>query len=238
MTTIAERLGAYGANLRYEDLPDEVRHQAKRVIVDTVGCAIGAYASEPSKIARALAAVVQSREPATVIGSGVRTSIDLATFANGVMIRYLDFNDGYTGLNSGHPSDSIAAVLSCAEACHRDGREMIAATIAAYETFCRVCDMRNLKPLGFDHSTIGCMASTVAAARLMGLNEAQSTEAVNLAVAANIALFQTRIGKLSMWKACAFANASRNAVFAAQLARLGMTGRLPCSKGREATFMR
>ena len=113
---------------------------------------------------------------------------------------------------------------------------MIAATIAAYETFCRVCDMRNLKPLGFDHSTIGCMASTVAAARLMGLNEAQSTEAVNLAVASNIALFQTRIGKLSMWKACAFANASRNAVFAAQLAKLGMTGPSPVFEGQGGYF--
>ena len=51
--------------------------------------------------------------PATLMVSGLQTSPDLATFANGVMIRFLDYNDGYTSTGeSGHPSDSIAAVLT------------------------------------------------------------------------------------------------------------------------------
>ena len=104
MTTIVEQLSAYATALRYEDLPSEVVKQAKRLIVDSVGCALGGYASEPAKIARAMAATVTSSEPATVIGSGARSSIDMATFANGVMLRFLDFNDGYTSKGeSGHP---------------------------------------------------------------------------------------------------------------------------------------
>ena len=47
--------------------------------------------------------------------SGVKTSPDLAVFANGTMIRYLDFNDGYMSLGGGHPSDTIASLLSTAE---------------------------------------------------------------------------------------------------------------------------
>jgi 2-methylcitrate dehydratase len=236
MQTIAEKLGAYASSLQYETLPREVVHQAKRMIVDTLGCALGGYASEPGRIARELAAIVTSSRPATILCSGAQTSPDLAVFANGVAIRYLDFNDGYTGKEAGHPSDSIAALLSAAEVANANGRELITATVIAYETFCRMCDALNIKPLGFDHVTIGAMASAAGAARLLGLTQTQITEAINLTVAANIALYQTRIGNVSMWKGCAYANASRNAMFAAQLAALGMTGPSPIFEGRGGYF--
>src|SRR5690349_18269625 len=116
MTTIVEQLSAYAVALRYEQLPREVVHQAKRLIVDTIGCALGGGESEPARIARDIAGTVTSSKPATVMVSGRPTSPDLAAFANGAMIRFLDFNDGYTSIGeSGHPSDSIAAVLSIAE---------------------------------------------------------------------------------------------------------------------------
>lgn len=232
MSTVVEQLSTYAARLRFDGLPREVVHTAKRLIIDTVGCALGGYWSEPAKIARDLAATVRSSEPVTLIGSGERTSPDLATFANGVMIRFLDFNDGYTSTGeSGHPSDSIAAVLSVSELRRRSGAEAIAATVLAYEVFCRVCDQADLKPLGFDHVTVGGMASTAAAARLLGLGPQEIAHAFNLGIAPNIALYQTRIGNVSMWKGCAYANASRNAVFAAMLAARGMTGPSPIFEG-------
>ncbi len=232
MTTLVEQLSSYAAALRYEDLPRDVVHQAKRLIIDTIGCALGGYASETAKIARDVAGSVTSTQPATVMLSGQRTSPDLAAFANGVMIRFLDFNDGYTSTGeSGHPSDSIAAVLAVAELMRRSGKEAIAATVLAYEVFCRICDEVDLKPLGFDHVTVGGMASTAAAARLLGLPEPKIAEAFNLGIAPNVALYQTRIGSVSMWKGCAYANASRNAVFAAMLAARGMTGPSPVFEG-------
>src|ERR671930_29493 len=87
----------------------------------------------PGAGARALPATVSRPPPATVLGSGQETSPDLATFANGVMIRYLDFNDGYTSKESGHPSDAVAAVLSPAEIVHGSGKAVITATVLAYE---------------------------------------------------------------------------------------------------------
>lgn len=235
--TLVEQLSTYTAALRCEDLPPEVIHQAKRLIIDTVGCALGGFGSEPSRIAREIAATVASTQPATIMVSGARTSVDLATFANGVMIRFLDFNDGYTSTGeSGHPSDSIAAVLSVAERMGRSGKDAIAATVLAYEVFCRVCDQADLKPLGFDHVTVGGMASAAAAAKLFGLSERRIAEAFNLAIAPNVALYQTRIGNVSMWKGCAYANASRNAVFAAMLAARGMTGPSPIFEGEGGYF--
>jgi 2-methylcitrate dehydratase len=232
MSTIVEQLSAYATALRYEDLPPEVVQRAKLLIVDSVGCALGGYASAPAKIAREMAGMVTSTQPATVIGSGQRTSLDLATFANGVMLRFLDYNDGYTSKGeSGHPSDSIAAVLTVADALGRSGKEVITATVLAYEVFCRICDEVDLKPLGFDHVTVGGMASTAAAARLFGLAGRELAQAFNLGIAPNVALYQTRIGHVSMWKGCAYANASRNAVFAAMLASRGMTGPAPIFEG-------
>ena len=224
MDKIVAYLSDYAVSLRFEDLPREVVHQAKRLLVDTLGCAIGGYASEPSKVARTLANTVSSRRPATILGSGQQTSLDLATFANGVMMRYLDFNDGYTGKESGHPSDAIAAVLSPAEVVHGAGKSVITATVLAYEVFCRFCDAVSVRARGFDHVTVGAIASATGAAKAMGLSREQTMQALHLSVAPNIALYQTRLGDVSLWKGCAFANASRNAVFAVLLASMGLTG--------------
>ena len=231
METIARYLSSYGHSLRYEDLPDEVLRQTKRLIVDTLGCAIGAYNSQPSRIAREMADTVTSTQPATVLGSGRKTSPDLASFANGVMIRYLDFNDGYTSLESGHPSDAIAAVLSPAEVAGAGGKTVITATVLAYEAFCRLCDAVSVRSRRFDHVTLGVVASGLGAAKAMGLSREQTEQTVNLCVASNVALYQTRIGDVSMWKGCAFANASRNAVFAAMMAQRGLTGPAPVFEG-------
>jgi 2-methylcitrate dehydratase len=234
--TIAERLSEYAATLRYDDLPAEVVHRAKCFFVDSFGCALGGYDSEPVKIARALARDVTSKRPASIFCSGEQTSLDLAAFANGAMVRYLDFNDGYIGREAGHPSDNIAGIVSAGEVAKADGKTLITATVIAYEVFCRMCDTLNIKPMGFDHVTIGAMASVCGTARVLGLTQRQIMEAINLTVAANVALYQTRIGHVSMWKGCAYANASRNAIFAAQLAARGMTGPSPIFEGRAGYF--
>ena len=85
--------------------------------------------------------------------------------------------------------------------------------------------------------TYGPFASALAAAKVMKLSEARTVQAINLAGVANVALRQTRVGDMSMWKACAFSNAARNGVFAALLAQRGMTGPSPIFEG-EKGFMK
>ena len=236
MSNLAEQLSDYGTSLKYVDLPSDVVHLAKRFIIDTIGCALGGYDSEPSKVARAVAGEVTPAHPVTVMGSGQSSSLDLAVFANGVMIRFLDFNDGYTSQESGHPSDSIAAALSATEAAGGSGKRLLVSTVLAYEAFCRICDTVDIKPRGFDHVTVGGIASVLAAARAMKLSKEQTFQALNLGIASNVALYQTRIGDVSMWKGCAYANASRNAVFSVQLARAGLTGPSPIFEGDGGYF--
>jgi 2-methylcitrate dehydratase len=71
---------------------------------------------------------------------------------------------------------------------------------------------------------------------MLGLDEEGMVHALGLAGVPNNAMRQTRVGELSMWKGCAFANASRNGVFATLLAYLGMTGPSQVFEGEMGFF--
>jgi 2-methylcitrate dehydratase len=235
---VAETLAGYAINLRYEHLPPEVVRTAKRTILDTVGCAIGGYTAGPSQIAVKLANEVSAKQGATVLCSGIKTSPDLAVFANGVMIRYLDFNDGFVSLTRapGHPSDTLAALLTAAELTGCSGRDLIAATVLTYEVFCKVLDVLDTLELGLDHSTITGLAAVVGAGRLMALSQPQLVHAIGITVGGNTAITQGRKGTLSNWKAFAAADACRKALFSVQLAQNGMTGPSQVFEGRDGFF--
>jgi 2-methylcitrate dehydratase len=236
--TLAETLARYATELKYEDIPEDVIRIAKRSILDTIGCAFGGYGAGPSKIAVNLASDVSSKQPATILISGVKTSPDLAVFANGIMIRYLDFNDAFVSLThgAGHPSDTIAALLTSAEITARSGRELVTATVLAYEVFCKIADVFDYLGNGIDHSTITGIAAAVGAGRVMGLTAQQMVHAIGITVGGNTATRQGRADELSNWKAFAAADACRKAIFAVQLAQNGMTGPGQVFEGRYGFF--
>jgi 2-methylcitrate dehydratase len=224
--SLGETLAHYASSLKYEDLPEDVIRIAKRTILDTFGCAFGGYTAGPSKIAIKLASDVSSTRSATVLLSSIRTSPDLAAFADGVMIRYLDFNDAFVSLThgAGHPSDTIAALLPSAELAGRSGRDLITATVLAYEVFCKIADVFDYLGNGIDHSTITGIAAVVGAGHLMGLTAEEMVHAIGITVGGNTATRQGRSDALSNWKAFAAADACRKAIFSVQLAQNGMTG--------------
>jgi len=229
--TLAQRLARYAHALRYEDLPPETVHEVKRRFIDSLGCAMGALDSEPGRIARALAGTITSTFPATVLGTRHESSPEWAAFANGVLIRYLDYNDTYLSKEPAHPSDNMAAILAVGEPMRAHGRDLITATALAYEVQCRLCDAASIRARGWDHVTYGSFSTSLAAGKLLGLDEVALVHAQGLAGVPNNAMRQTRVGELSMWKGCAFANAARNGVFAARLAKEGMTGPAPVFEG-------
>jgi 2-methylcitrate dehydratase len=236
--TIAETLARYATSLRYEDIPPDVVREAKRYLIDAIGCGLGGFSAEPSQIANRLAAGISAQRGATVMCSGVKTSPDLAVFANGVMIRYLDFNDGYLSLGGGHPSDTIASVLSTADMMGRSGRDLITGIVLNYEVFCRVCDVFDNRAVGLDSSTMVGFAAVAGAGRMMGLTQQQLVHALGIYVVGNVTLNQTRVGTLSNWKACAAGESSRKAIFAVELAQAGMTGPNQVFEGRDGFFLR
>src|SRR5207237_1248227 len=230
-TTLAHQLANYSSSFRFEDLSKEVVHEVRRRVTDSLGCALGAWNEEPCAIARAVASDFSAKNGATIIGTAHKAPPDWAAFATGCCIRYFDYNDTYLSKEPAHPSDNIAAVLAVAESVGANGREVIAAIALAYEVQCRFCDAASIRARGWDHPTYGAFSTALAAARLMKLDPEKTRHAVNIAGVNCAAFRQARVGELSHWKGVAFANAARHGVYAALLARAGMTGPAPIFEG-------
>lgn len=236
MDRTTEMLSAYACGLTYKELGPEVVQQVKRTLVDTMGCAIGGYDSEPAEIARSLAEASSGGMASRIIGTRLRTAPDMTAFANGVAVRYLDCNDSYFSPGGGHPSDMIPAVLAVADPLKSDGPTVISSIALAYEVFCRLSDEVVAGDLGWDQGIFSVIGAVCGTARIMGLNEEQTGNAISLAVSPHLPLGVTRTGELSMWKGCAAASASRSAVFAALLASKGMTGPSEPFEGRRGLW--
>ena len=233
---ISREIAEYACRLDYNDLTPEVIHETRRRVIDSFACALGAYTSTPGQIARNMGQRVQCDYGSTIFGTGGRTSTELATFANGILFRYLDYNDTYLSKEPAHPSDNIPAAIAAAEVEGRSGRDLITAIVLGYEVQCRLCDSASLRSRGWDHVGYVSIASSVLASKLMKLEPEKVEHAIALSITPNIPLRQTRVGELSMWKGCAAANASRNGVFAALLAREGMTGPSRIFEGEKGFF--
>jgi 2-methylcitrate dehydratase len=232
---LAERLAAFALETRFDDLPPVVVVEARRRLIDALGCAIGAMGEPAPSIARRVARRFQGTPPVSLIGGGT-SAADWAAFANGVHIRYLDCNDTYLSLEPAHPSDNWAAVMSAGQVAGADGKAWITAAVVAYEVQCRLCDAASIRARGWDHTTYGSLSATLAAAKLLGLSQAQAVHALGIAGTTGTALRIARAGELSMWKGCAFAFAARNGVFAALLAAEGLTGPSPLFEGEMGFF--
>jgi 2-methylcitrate dehydratase len=221
---IQERLTSYACGLTYTALSADTVHAAKVRIIDTLGALIGGFPGEPCRIARTLAAAMPNAGGATVIGTRLKTTPDLAAFVNATAARYVEMNDVYhsPGSKGGHPSDVVMPLLAVAEHAQANGREFITAVVLAYEIYLRFSDAV-LTP-GFDAANFACVGTAVAAGRLLGLTQQQQSHCIAMAVVPNNALNQGRTGHLSMWKAVAAGQAGRAGVFAALLARAGMQG--------------
>src|SRR5574340_820771 len=135
----------YVASVDPARLSPDVVHEVKRRVLDSLGVGLAAFDSDTARAARALALDVPAPNGATLLGAKQRTAPDLAAFANGVMVRYLDYNDTYLSLEPLHPSDVIPALLALAETRHLPGRALIAAIALAYAIGVNLCDAASLR---------------------------------------------------------------------------------------------
>lgn len=208
------------------------KHAAKRCLVDALGCAIASLGTDVMKALTTVASTSTSTRPATLFGSGVGTTPEMAAFVNGSAIRSLDYNDDYFGTDTSrahgdtgpHPSDNIGGVLAATQMAGADGAEALLGIVTAYEICGQLVDEVVIRGNGWDHPIFHSIATAGAAARLMRLSAKQTANAIRLATVPNICLYQTRVGEISNWKGLAGPNGSRNGLFAAILAETGITG--------------
>ena len=236
MDNTTRKLAEYITRLDYSALSAQAVHETKKRLVDAIACAIGGYASEPADIARKVSANVSGTPAARIFNTGKTTSIDMAAFTNATMVRYLDFNDTYISIGSGHPSDMIPAMLAVADAHHLGGKELLLGIATGYEVFTAMADQIGLRDKGWDQGFFLGMSVAAGVAKMLKLNLEQTANAIAITVTANVPTRQSRAGELAMWKGVATAAAARSAVQAVLLAQAGMTGPTAAFEGKDGIW--
>ena len=194
----------------------------KRRWMDVAGVALAALDQPAYLIAKDLALQTAPTGACQLLGTPQRTSAEMAAFANGVLIRCLDGADTYPG-GGGHPSDCWAALLALAEENGNNLDELCCALNMAYAFYWYFFNASALKDHGLDNTCYVGFASALGGAHLLGLSPERMAHALSMVVSSSLSLGVARSGELSMWKSAASAHAAKQGVFAARLARLGMS---------------
>ena len=121
MDRTTERIVDFALGYSEADLTPTVLTSTLNHVVDAVAVAIAGTRAEPARIAAQLAAATRSNPGATLIGHGGGVAPDMAAFANSVMVRTYDWNDGMQAKAGGHPSDMLPALLAVGEIAHSTG---------------------------------------------------------------------------------------------------------------------
>lgn len=234
--TVAQRLARFAIQLELESVPSATLDKARLCLLDGLGAMLAGSRTETGAIARGLVDEVGGLPQASVLGSGLRTSAAWAALANGMQAHSLEVDDGHRyAIGLHNAATTLPAALAAAEWRGSSGREFLTALIAGYEVASRIG--RAINPshryLGF-HSTgtVGCFGATTAAARLLGLDAAQTARALGIAGSLAGGIFEF-LSDGSTVKHLHAGAAAQHGVVAALLAARGLTGPLSVIEGAE-----
>jgi 2-methylcitrate dehydratase len=219
-----ERIAAFAAAARGQQLKPNVRQLFKRNILDSLGCAIAALPGRPFQALREQFEEYRAPGRCTLIGGG-KTSVDQAALFNSGLTRYFDLLDSYMAPGGlAHPSDNFGAVLAAAEHAGASGEEFMLALAASYEIQCRFTAVVPVMAKGFNHATQLAMSVAAAAGKLFGLSAEQIANAISIATADSVSLACIHVEPVSQWKGFSPGWTGMRAVYAASMAKRGFTG--------------
>ncbi|WP_443098509.1 MmgE/PrpD family protein [Undibacterium terreum] len=215
---VTRTLARYIVNSRYEDLPENVRKEGTRTLLNWVGVAIGG--SHHETVERAVSALAPFSGPkqASLLGRNDRFDIMNAAFLNGVSSHIFDFDDTHLKTVI-HPAGPVAsAILALSEYQPVSGKDFLNALVLGVETECRIGN--SVYPNHYDTGwhitgTAGVFGAAAAAGKLLGLSEQQMVWALGLAASQPVGLRES-FG--SMNKSFNPGKAASNGLFAALLA--------------------
>jgi 2-methylcitrate dehydratase len=228
-------MSRWAAGLRFEDISQDAVHQAKRFLLDSLGCALGGYRQPDVKIALAVLNEIAGRGPATVIGSGKKVDLVSAALANALMIRCMDYNDIYWRQDPSHPSDIFPAALAGCERARSNGKELIVGLVLGHEFEMRFCEAAfpGIRERGWHHATLTAFVSPIVAGRALHLGWEQIQHAIGISASRHCTLGAVTAGNLTMMKNSVDPLATQSGVLAALLAEAGYTGPEHVVDGKE-----
>jgi 2-methylcitrate dehydratase PrpD len=223
--TAAEILADHFVGLKAGSIPDKHMNDAKTLVRDYMGVAVGGSRTSSARIAARFAEDNGGKAEATLIGHGGKVPAVHAAFANAIASHSIELDDVDILALYHFSPPVVSAALAAAEASKSSGEEFVAAVVAGCEMMARVSNATNfsLRNRGF-HSTPTCgvFGATIAAARLMRLDKDQTVSALGLAGAQASGLME--MYGPSMQKRFNPGPAARNGITSAAMAKLGYTG--------------
>jgi 2-methylcitrate dehydratase len=238
METISQKWAKFALGLNYENIPSVATKEAKRFLLDSVGCAFSALSNKDTQAAYGYIQDLGGKKQATIIGWGEESNLPQATLMNSLLIRALDYNDIYWEQDPSHPSDIIPAVLSTGEFMKKNGKEILIGIVIAYELEMRLClaAFPGVREIGWHHATLTQLVSPVAAGRMLGLSEEEIVAAIGISGSSHFTLGGVVAGHLTNMKNAADPFAVEAGVRAALLASKGYTGPVEVFEGKEGLF--
>ncbi len=233
--TVTANMAQWAAHLKFEHLSQDAVHQAKRFLLDSLGCALGGYLQHDVHIALQVLKEIAGSGPATVIGDGRKIDPVSASLANALMIRVMDYNDIYWNQDPSHPSDIFPAAIACCERAASDGRELIVGLVLGHEFEMRFCEAAfpGIRERGWHHATLTAFVSPIVAGRVLHLGWEQIQHAIGISASRHATLGAVTAGKLTMMKNTVDPMATQSGVLAALLAEKGYTGPEHVVDGKE-----
>ncbi|SDV47174.1 MmgE/PrpD family protein [Chitinasiproducens palmae] len=134
---ITQSLARFALSTRYDALPPAVIRSAKLLLLDTVGCALGAIQTEPGRAVRRIVDATCRGGVATVIGTGQKTSVMSAAWANGRLGNVLDMDECYK-VQGHHAQASLGAALALGEQARLSGADLLVAFTMGFEVGVRL----------------------------------------------------------------------------------------------------
>jgi len=233
--TVTATMSDWATGLRFTDLSPDAVYQAKRFLLDSIGCALGGFQQHDVTIALEVLDEIAGPGRATVIGSGKRMDPVSASLANALMVRCMDYNDIYWKQDPSHPSDIFPAALAACERAGSDGRELIVGLVLGHEFEMRLCEAAfpGIRERGWHHATLTAFVSPIVAGRMLHLSPAQIQHAIGISASARATLGAVTAGKLTMMKNTVDPLATQSGMLAALLAEKGYTGPEHIIDGKE-----
>jgi 2-methylcitrate dehydratase len=236
--SISRRMARFALDLRYDAIPEPVVQMAKRLLLDSIGCALAAIGLKDIQAAHNYIRQLGGKKQATVIWYGDKTNMPNAALMNALLIRARDYNDVYWKQDPCHPSDVIPAALAAGEYRGVSGKELLTAIVVAYELEMRLCLVADpgVREVGWHHASLTQFVSPLVAGRLLGLDGDQMVSAVGIAGSSHFTLGGVVAGHLTNMKNAADPMATEAGVRAAMLAAEGYSGPAEVFEGKEGLF--
>ena len=233
--TITAKMAQWAAGVKFDNIGDRAVHEARRYLLDSLGCAFGGYRQEDAEIALEVLDEIGGKGTSTIIGTGKKSDPVTAALANALMVRIMDYNDIYWQQDPSHPSDIIPAAMACGERAKKNGKELVVGIILGYEFECRMCEAAfpGVRERGWHHATLTAFVSPIVAGRMLGLPWEKIQHAIGISASRHATLGAVTAGKLTMMKNTVDPMATQSGVMAALLAEKGYTGPEHVIDGKE-----